>query len=216
VGVFGGPTAKAASLNRGRMITARIPFRQRVAFGRVADKIGVETAIIVFVVIGANSMGARCQTRRILRAMVSCLSCLLLVPLPVPGLACWRRGAPPSRSRSATLRGPDPDRLDVEVLVQLLDAGLAAVTTHLVAAERDGRVHRPVTADPDRAGAQPFREPMRLADVLRSSGRRLIPPHWNSRCVNHPTQNRPRVAYRRRCQRRVGLERSKCKWRNMG
>ena len=44
----------------------------------------------------------------------------------------------------------------------------------------------------------------RLADVLRSSGRRLTPPHWNSRCVNHLTQNRPRVAYRRRCQRRVG------------
>jgi hypothetical protein len=32
------------------------PIRQRVALGRVADKIGVETAIIVFVVIGTNSI----------------------------------------------------------------------------------------------------------------------------------------------------------------
>ena len=69
MGVFGGPTAKAASLNRGADDHRAYPIRQRVAFGRVADKVGVETAIIVLVVIGANSMGARCQTRRIFLAI---------------------------------------------------------------------------------------------------------------------------------------------------
>ena len=63
--------------------------------------------------------------------------------------------------------GLDPDRLDVEVFVQVLEPGFAPVAAHLVAAERHGGVHRLVAVDPYRAGADRLRQPMRLADVAR-------------------------------------------------
>src|SRR4030081_2282151 len=42
----------------------------------------------------------------------------------------------------------------------------ATVAAHLVAAERDGRIHRLIAIDPDRAGAQSFCHFVRFADVL--------------------------------------------------
>ncbi len=59
----------------------------------------------------------------------------------------------------------DPDRLDVEIFLDVLLAGLAAVAAHLVAAERHRRIHRLVAIDPDRAGAQRLRDLVRLADI---------------------------------------------------
>src|SRR3954470_22963980 len=61
--------------------------------------------------------------------------------------------------------GLDPDRLDVEILLDVLLAGLAAIAAHLVAAERHRRVHRLIAVDPDRAGPQRPSDPMRLADI---------------------------------------------------
>src|SRR5262249_20339282 len=46
------------------------------------------------------------------------------------------------------LCGSDPDGLYIQILFHLLDARLAAVTTHLVAAERHGRIHRLIAVDP--------------------------------------------------------------------
>src|SRR5215475_2020838 len=65
------------------------------------------------------------------------------------------------------LCGPDPDRLYIQILFHLLDARLAAVTAHLIAAEWHGRIHRLVAVDPHRTGAQSFREAVRLADIAR-------------------------------------------------
>src|SRR5260370_18757545 len=64
------------------------------------------------------------------------------------------------------LRRLDPDRLDVEIFFQMLLAGLAAVTAHLVAAERHRRIHRLIAIDPNRSGAKRLCNPMRVADIL--------------------------------------------------
>src|SRR5271169_475989 len=66
---------------------------------------------------------------------------------------------------SRSLGGLDPHRLDVEILLHLLQPGLAPVAAHLVAAERHRGIHRLVAIDPDRAGANCLGEPVRLADV---------------------------------------------------
>src|ERR1700735_5034492 len=68
-------------------------------------------------------------------------------------------------ARNDGLSGLDPDRLDVEIFFQMLLAGLAAITAHLVAAERHRRVHCLIAIDPDRTGAQRLGDAMRLADV---------------------------------------------------
>src|SRR5882757_8992097 len=59
----------------------------------------------------------------------------------------------------------DPHRLDVEILLDVLLAGLAAVAAHLVAAERHRGVHRLIAVDPDRACAKRLGDAVRLADV---------------------------------------------------
>ena len=48
--------------------------RQRVAFYWITDKIGVEPAVVVFVVVGANSLGAG---RQIIEHPRSTLGCRL-------------------------------------------------------------------------------------------------------------------------------------------
>lgn len=48
-----------------------------------------------------------------------------------------RQAQPFSAVRYTALARFDPDGLDVQVLVHLLDSGLAAIPAHLVAAERD-------------------------------------------------------------------------------
>src|SRR5262245_52406361 len=63
------------------------------------------------------------------------------------------------------LAGADPDRLCVEVLVELLDAGFATVAAHLVAAEGHRGVHSLIAVDPHAAGADGLGELVRLADV---------------------------------------------------
>src|ERR1700756_2256549 len=69
--------------------------------------------------------------------------------------------------RYAVLCDSDPDCLYIQILFHLLNAGFTAVTTHLVAAERDGRIHRLAAIDPHRAGAQPISEAVRPADIAR-------------------------------------------------
>jgi len=78
------------------------------------------------------------------------------------------------RRRSATLAcryavscGSDPHCLYIQILFHLLNTGFATIAAHLVAAERDGRIHRLVAIDPHRARAQPLREAVRLADIAR-------------------------------------------------
>src|SRR5580698_3946246 len=66
-------------------------------------------------------------------------------------------------SKILRLAGLDPDCLDVEVLFQVLLAGLAAVAAHLVAAERHRGVHGLIAVDPDRTGAQRLGDAVRLA-----------------------------------------------------
>src|ERR1700677_4373296 len=61
--------------------------------------------------------------------------------------------------------GGDPDRLDVQVLIQRLRAKLVAPAAHLVAAERYRRVEMQVAVHPHRSGAHPGRHRVRLADV---------------------------------------------------
>src|ERR1700693_5745208 len=61
--------------------------------------------------------------------------------------------------------GFDPDRVDVEIFFQVLFAGLAAITAHLVAAERYRRVHRLIAVHPDRARAKRLGDAMGFADV---------------------------------------------------
>ena len=75
----------------------------------------------------------------------------------------------PSRGtrEEQALRRLDPDGLHVEIFLDMLLAGLAAVAAHLVAAERHGGVHRLIAIHPHRAGAQAFRDRMRLGDVTR-------------------------------------------------
>src|SRR5262245_61125226 len=67
--------------------------------------------------------------------------------------------------RSPSSGRPDPDGFDIEIFVELLDARLASVTTHLVPAKGDGRVHRLITVDPDRPGPDGPGQAMRLADI---------------------------------------------------
>src|SRR4051812_32459104 len=68
-------------------------------------------------------------------------------------------------SAAAGSGGLDPDRLDAEIFLDVLLAGLAAIAAHLVAAERHRRVHRLIAVDPDRTGPQRLCDAMRLADV---------------------------------------------------
>src|SRR6185437_26244 len=63
--------------------------------------------------------------------------------------------------------GLDPDRLHVEVFLDVLLATLASVAAHLVAAERHRRVHRLVAVDPDGTRANAARELVRLGHVAR-------------------------------------------------
>src|SRR6185312_4212044 len=70
-----------------------------------------------------------------------------------------------TNSISNALTGLDPDRLDVEILLDMLLAGLAAIAAHLVAAERHRRVHCLIAVHPDRAGAQRLCDLVRLADI---------------------------------------------------
>src|SRR5437879_9864610 len=58
-----------------------------------------------------------------------------------------------------------PDCLDVEIFLDVLQAALATIAAHLVAAEGHGRVHRLVAIDPHRAGSDRASHPMRLGDV---------------------------------------------------
>ena len=64
------PTAKAASLNRRRLITARIHLTTRsLRSGSRQNR--CRDGYYCFRVIGANSVGARCQARRIILATVT-------------------------------------------------------------------------------------------------------------------------------------------------
>src|SRR4029450_5042913 len=68
---------------------------------------------------------------------------------------------------ASSLSRLDPDGLDVEVLLDVLQATFTTIAAHLVAAERHGRIHRLVAIDPHRAGADRACELVRLADVAR-------------------------------------------------
>src|SRR5690348_4198646 len=84
---------------------------------------------------------------------------------------------PPKSDRSAcdasaiALARLDPDRLDVEIFLQVLLAGFPAVAAHLVAAKGHCGVHRLIAIDPDRARAQRPRDMVRLGDVARPNAR---------------------------------------------
>src|SRR5215467_16396870 len=66
---------------------------------------------------------------------------------PGPRRSGRRCSAAPAQCPTV-LCGSDPDGLYIQILFHLLDARLAAVTTHLVAAERHGRIHRLIAVDP--------------------------------------------------------------------
>src|SRR6185295_18628784 len=61
----------------------------------------------------------------------------------------------------------DPDRLHVQVLLELLQSRLAAVAAHLVPTEWHRRIHGLVAVYPNRAGPNALGQSMRLADVAR-------------------------------------------------
>src|SRR5688572_29402020 len=65
---------------------------------------------------------------------------------PATGMICFK---PICRS-SSVLCGVDPQCLDLAVLLELLQAGLAPVAAHLVAAERHRGVHELIAIDPHR------------------------------------------------------------------
>jgi hypothetical protein len=68
--------------------------------------------------------------------------------------------------------GLDPDRLDVQIFVQVLQPGLPSIAAHLVTAEGHGRIHGLIAVDPDGTGADRLREEVGLADVARTGGGR--------------------------------------------
>src|SRR5262245_26581857 len=73
------------------------------------------------------------------------------LPWPVAGIC--NSADPGSPSRIPGLRGANVDGLGLEIRLQRLAAGLAAVAAHLVAAERHLNVHRAIAVHPDVAGA---------------------------------------------------------------
>src|SRR5262249_20190085 len=98
-------------------------------------------------------------------------------------LSRWRRSeayaTPP-----AAFSTPDGSRqvhvhpLDLGVQLQGVLTELAADAAHLESAERGRGVEDVVAVDPDRAGPQAVRQPVRLADVAR--------PHRRGQAVERP------------------------------
>src|SRR6516162_2323069 len=92
-----------------------------------------------------------------------------------------RRRSATLACRYAVLCGSDPHCLYIQILFHLLNTGFATIAAHLVAAERDGRIHRLVAIDPHRAGAQPASRSGapcgHRASIRHSRGQRT----WNCR-----------------------------------
>src|SRR3982074_3541040 len=59
----------------------------------------------------------------------------------------------------------DKDALRVEVRIELFGAAFAAISAHLVAAERHRGIYRMISVHPDRSGTKTTREAVRLAHV---------------------------------------------------
>src|SRR5258708_5335588 len=65
----------------------------------------------------------------------------------------------------------DPNRLHVQMVLDVLHTALAAIATHFVTAKRNGRIGCLVAVYPDRPRSDPARDFMGLTDILGPNAR---------------------------------------------
>src|ERR1700742_3202291 len=65
------------------------------------------------------------------------------------------------------LVGLDPDRLYIQMLIDVLLPAFTAIAAHLVAAKRHRRVRRLIAVDPDRSSPDAARKSVGLANIAR-------------------------------------------------